>query len=280
MVETIFYKVPNRYVPQVQAKLKAYMCNELWFVCSTAISASVIVVYFADKLWDLIWSVVFDLYSPEKPKIPTRLHLSIKGLCTKITEYKGTHTSFLCEVPTVTGEYGTVTIPSDFNSPFAPAPGHQNILKTNEMITEENLQLSIDAKCAFKQCHEVLRDPDKELLVLMLTDKDRKQSSNVPYSYPVAYALKGSSMSNKHLRDLVEKVRDELLSRKIPVLCEAYDGQWHKFITEDSEGNSLTLLHGRDHWNRFTNMSKDKCIEQIATLLLRDQHMNLSECQS
>ena len=134
------------------------------------------------------------------------------------------------------------------------------------MITEENLQLRINVKCTFKQCHEVLHDPGKELLVFMLTDKDRKQSSNVPYSYPVAYALKGSTMPNNHLRYLVEKVRDELLSRKIPVLCEAYDGQWHKFITEDSEGNSLTLLHGRDNWNRFTNMSKDKCIEQIAAL--------------
>ena len=73
VAETIFYKVPNRYMPQVQAQLKAYMCNELWFVCSTAISASVIVVYFADKLWELIWNVVLDLYASDKPKIPTRL---------------------------------------------------------------------------------------------------------------------------------------------------------------------------------------------------------------
>ena len=92
-------------------------------------------------------------------------------------------------------------------------------------------------------------------------DKDRKQANNVPYSYPVAYAVKGSSMSNNHVRYLVEKVREELLARKIPVLCEAYDSQWHKFITEDCEGNSLTLLHARDNWNKFTNMSKEKCIE-------------------
>ena len=46
------------------------------------------------------------------------------------------------------------------------------MLKTTEMLTEENLQLSVDAKCTFKQCHKVLCDPGRELLVFMLTDKD------------------------------------------------------------------------------------------------------------
>ena len=266
IAETIFYEVPSRYIAQVQAQLKAYMCNELWFVCSIAISATVIVVHFDEKLWTSIWDIIVDLYMPEKPKIPTRLHPNIKQLRCDIIESKSTHTSFLCEVPMVTGEYGTVTIPNNFTSPYAPAPGCQNILKTNDIITEENHQISMDAKCAFKQCHEVLRDPGKELLVLMLTDKDRKQTNNVPYSYPIAYALKGSSMSNSHLRFLVDKVREELLSRQIPVLCEAYDGQWHKFITQNCEGQSLTLLHGRENWNKFASLSKDKCIEHIAAL--------------
>ena len=166
----------------------------------------------------------------------------------------------------VTGEYGSVTIPQNFNSPYSPAPGRHSILKTNERITQENFLLNADAKGAFKQCHKVLWDPGKELLVFMLTDKDRKQSRNVPYSYTVAYALKGNSMTNNHLHFLVDKVRNELKLRNIPVLCEAYDGQWHKFVTEDKKRNSLTLLHGRDNWNKVSNMSKDKCIEHIASL--------------
>ena len=172
----------------------------------------------------------------------------------------------MCEVPTVTGEYGSVTIPPNFNSPYAPAPVRQSILKTNERITQENFLLYADAKCAFKQCHQVLHDPGKELLVFMLMDKDRKQNNNVPYSYPVAYALKGSSMTNTHLQFLVEKVRDKLCERKIPILCEAYDGQWHKFITEDKNGNSLTKLHRHENWNRVAAMSKEKCIREIGAL--------------
>ena len=36
--ETIYYEVPTRYVPQIQAELKAYNCSELSLVCSTVVS--------------------------------------------------------------------------------------------------------------------------------------------------------------------------------------------------------------------------------------------------
>ena len=73
-----------------------------------------------------------------------------------------------------------------------------------------NKFISIDAKSAFTSWHEVLRTPAKELLVFMLTNKDRKQNKHVPYSYPVAYVLKGSSMSNCNLHFMVNKLRNEL----------------------------------------------------------------------
>ena len=89
----------------------------------------------------------------------------------------------------------------------------------------------------------------------MITDKDRKQEHNIPYSFPVAYALKGSSMSNDHLHFMVDKVRNELRNRNIPILCETYDGQWHKHITESRNGKSLTQFHGRELWNKMSGLS-------------------------
>ena len=62
---------------------------------------------------------------------------------------------------------------------------------------------------------------------------------------------------------MVSKVHLELQKRSIPILCETYDGQWHKFITEDNCSRCLTKLHVKETWNKFGNMSKDKCIEQI-----------------
>ena len=119
------------------------------------------------------------------------------------------------------------------------------------------------AASAFKQCHEVLHDPGKELLVFILTDKDRKQDKNIPYSYLIAYAMKHSSMTNNHLQHMVNKIRMELQRRHIPILCEVYDGQWHKHVTENADSHRLTQLFGCDNWNHIADLTKDKCIEQL-----------------
>ena len=86
----------------------------------------------------------------------------------------------------------------------------------------------------------------------MLTNKDRKQHKQVPYSYPIAYAMKGTSMSNSDLQYMVKKLRNMLLENKIPVLCEAYDGQWHNHITQSNDGESLTRMHGHATWNSIS----------------------------
>ena len=104
--------------------------------------------------------------------------------------------------------------------------------------------LSVNATSSFQECHQVLRDPGKELLVFMITDKDSKQQRNIPYSYPVAYSLKGACMNDSHLQYMVDKVRTELRKRNIPILCETYDGQWHKHITE----NKLSMVSDKAPW--------------------------------
>ena len=78
--EHIYYDIPMCYVPQIQAELKAYNCSELWLVCSTAVSASVIVVNYDNILWESIFEIVEELYGPEKPVLPTRLHQNVKDL--------------------------------------------------------------------------------------------------------------------------------------------------------------------------------------------------------
>ena len=266
--ETIYYEVPTRYVPQIQAELKAYDCSELWLVCSTAISTSVIVINYDNILWESIFKIMEELYGPEKPVIPTRLHGHLKDLRVTIAKSKKTHSHLMCEVPTVTGEAGNITLDPHFKSPYSLVPGRINMCSTLEDITEMNTNLSQKAIAAFKEWHQVLRDLGKELLVFMLTDKDRKYDRNVPYSFPVAYALKGSSMTNSHLKYMVDTLRNELKLRNIPVICETYDGQWHKYITENSNGTRLTHLFGRDNWNRISNLTKDKCLEEIISMFI------------
>ena len=87
--------------------------------------------------------------------------------------------------------------------------------------------------------------------------------------------MKGTSMSNSDLQYMVKKLRNTLIENKIPVLCEAYDGQWHNHITLSNDGESLTRMHGRTTWNSISRLSKDKCIEQISShSILKTGHKN------
>ena len=63
----IFYDVPARYMLQLQAEMKAYSCNELWFVCFMAVSETVTIVRYDETLWNKAWDVLINLYDNEKP---------------------------------------------------------------------------------------------------------------------------------------------------------------------------------------------------------------------
>ena len=56
---------------KLQSELKSYNCTELWLLCSTAISATVIIVLFDEHIWNRIWDLTCALYEPDNPNIPT-----------------------------------------------------------------------------------------------------------------------------------------------------------------------------------------------------------------
>ena len=51
--------------------------------------------------------------------------------------------------------------------------------------------------------------------------------------------MKDPSLSTSDVRGLVNKCRNELKDRSIPILCEAYDGQWLRLCTFDESGISI-----------------------------------------
>ena len=263
--EIVYYEIPPRHVPQLLAEMKAYKCSELWLVCSIQRSCTVISVTFDEDLWNSIWSLVIEFYDAEKPKMQTRVHPLNSELRLRINTFIKQHSQLICEVPTVTGEFGNVYLDPTFSSPFSPNMPREKVHLDINLIQSENKAISSESISAFNACHEVLWIPAKELLVFMLTNKDRKQNKHIPYSYPIVYAMKGSSMTNADLQYMVTKLRDVLYAKKIPVLCEAYDGQWHNHITQNSKGVHLTKMHGKFSWSHISKLSKDKCIEELST---------------
>ena len=71
-----------------------------------------------------------------------------------------------------------------------------------------------------------LQKMPREMGTFMLNDKDKFHSDKIPNLAPMAYIMKGKSLCTEDLHYLVNSCRDESQKRKIPLLCEVYDGQW------------------------------------------------------
>ena len=73
-----------------------------------------------------------------------------------ITSFTRSNSVFMCEVPTITGEYGNVYINPNFSSPYSPNTQRQIPEINLEYITKQNKFLKIECTGSFTACHEVL----------------------------------------------------------------------------------------------------------------------------
>ena len=159
--------------------------------------------------------------------------------------------------------YGTLSIDAELPSPYAVKKNQETAEISHEEIQRLTKLGHTECLTFFNQAHTALRTQAHEVIVFMLTEKNRIQHDSIPYAYPVAYALKGASMTNADLRYLVDTVREACRNRNIPLLCEVYDGQWQNFITTSRDGKHLTKLHARNSWNRISALTKDKVLEEM-----------------
>ena len=75
---------------------------------------------------------------------------------------------------------------------------------------------------------------------------------------------RGKNMSNLDLKFLINKVRDTLKEKNIPLLVENYDGQWLNCMMLSESGEPLTKIRlVQQIWGQFKKMGKQRLIEDI-----------------
>ena len=92
----------------------------------------------------------------------------------------------------------------------------------------------------------------------MATDSDGILKPGIPPHIPVAYGLRGHSMSNDIVRNIRNDIRNELKLRNTAVLCEVYDGQFHDLIVRSDCGKVLTQIQNAKDFFRETMENCDK----------------------
>ena len=140
------------------------------------------------------------MYFKENPKRPNRLSATSKAISEEIKSYRDTYTEFICEVPSVKGITAGITQIRE-DSPYV-LPVTSLYEKASQPITQTEVEPVFTAAIAcLKDAHEVCRKKATEVIVWILSDTDRCYDSQIPYSIPVAYAMKGYSLGVKQEAD-------------------------------------------------------------------------------
>ena len=131
-----------------------------------------------------------------------------------------------------------------------------------------------------KKSFELSRKKATEILMFLLSTSDREKSANGIEQTPIAYAMKGSSLSTNVMRNLIEKVLDECKERNVSILCECCDGQWWKNVFCDIDGNPLTRMqYQKQVWNEVLQIKKNEIINYLIKCSTVSESMlkNISE---
>ena len=132
-----------------------------------------------------------------------------------------------------------------------------------------------------EEAYELQRRKATELLAFVISDTDRIHSAEHPNQIPIAYALKGYSLSTGALHKMVNVVWNKCNEHGIDALYEATDGQWAHNCTRAEDGSPLTRIQfQKDVWNKFVRNSKStlynillsyskvdkRCLEELSGL--------------
>lgn len=261
----IHYDIPIYYSCQLLAGMKVKNAKQCWYVSYSKQSTTLLSLRYSDEVWAKVWSLIKELFDTYRPKLPTNKNVGWLELKKVLSTYLHTHSTLICEIPSMTGNYVTQDNSMHDDIYLHVLPTMPSTIKPNSILSSIK-QISIDARCVTEECFELLRKKSNEILAFILTNTDRHKSPLSIAHVPIAYAMKGNSLSTTILRHLIDEVRNECKARKVAILCEVCDGQWMPLVIKDKNGYPLTRLQFQKFiWRKCIAMSKDELLSYLCS---------------
>ncbi|MEW8542406.1 MAG: YqaJ viral recombinase family protein, partial [Candidatus Thiodiazotropha sp.] len=260
----VHYDLPKYYIPQVLAEMAVLGTDRLLYVCYTEESTTVHLVEFSQSIWDKICDEVKSIYGKENPKRPTKRSSHVAKLLTDIEEFKKTNVTFLCEVQSSKGLECREMI-SDLHGKLC---FHINPGTSEETLNIRTVQTWLyECLTCLESSYQLTRNRASEFLGFMISDLDRLYKEEELHAVPIAYGLKGYSLSTQTLRAMMEYVLFECHKRGLYVPVCSCDGQWHRVAVRDRHDNPLTLLQlQKDIWKYVRSLDKGVIMNEIGDL--------------
>ena len=182
-------------------------------------------------------------------KVPNRRTLFSKEIIPKkISEFLDNCVELLIEVPSVAdhSQHCKEVIKNPTTSHFKESPCLLPSL-CNDIVhpifTLKDLkECAASLKDVICRGYHLSRRKAKELFVCLLSSANRLYNPELPLYFSIFYGKKGKTFSSEEKRQVYDTVMDACVERDINVLATSFDGECFSLITEDNEGNPLTVI--------------------------------------
>ena len=261
----VYYEIPKYYIPQLLCERSAYACHELLFTCWSKNSTTVFKVLFDEELWTSMWDHLILCYGGQQCKRPSKFPENKKVLEEMIESFRKQNVKFIGEFPSCSVESN----PQDVK--YEGGSGHtfnsNTIIEHQEIRCVEVLKPIHELSKVIDDIYKLSRTSASEILVFMASDLNRSYNEELNNAHPIAYALKGASMTNEVFTNMMQHVVEKCIEHGLKVVATSSDGQWHKYGVRDKDGRPLTVHQlQRDVWSKNISKQKQELLKHFRSL--------------
>lgn len=257
-----YYQIPLYYIPQILCEMRAVQSKKLLFTCWAEQSITVFEVENDPMLWESCWLELTNLYGPDCTSRPKHFSEVSKTLKNSIRVFRDNNTKLCAEFPSIRVISGQTSTPEYVSGPYRIPEIHT--YAEVEVLLETVLEVLSNLKQWHKETYNHLRCVASEILVFMVSDLNRIYDMENNNAHVVGYAMKGPSMRQSVLRNMMKDVINSCEQQGLSVLITASDGQWHQYGVKDDNDLPLTVHQlQKQVWGKIRSLDKSKLQTRI-----------------
>ena len=248
---------------EIIATMRVVKCMKLWAISTNENIASVTECVYSGSVWKAIWNEIRGIYDQKIPALPKTTSDIKERLFPILASFGTDNTRSLLQVQLLEESVGRYQIHEKFTPYNIPKTPQRS--ENTEYKIEDFIDICYEISELIEEGYNYLRVEASEILAFVATNSDRIIQAGIPPHLPVAYGMRGHSLSMKTMRNMVNDIRNELKKRNTSVLCEVYDGQFHQLIVRSENSEPLTKLQMmHDHFKDVMTMyDKSELLEKI-----------------
>lgn len=280
----VLYSPRKSHVPQTCAQMQIWDTEASLYATASLDTVSIIFMQHSSDLWNRLWELCKEYYDDNHLAVPNYIS-DLTPECRQLVDnFIQENSLFFCEIPLIRSRYTADdmdvimqrhTISNNFPFHQQHATHVQVEPRDWEQVITDMKNILPKVKEGIIQSFELERRKATQLLLFVLSNVDRFSSRTSPLGIPIAYALRGKSMSSAPMRQLLSGVQNYLHANNITVVAQCFDGEWAQVGLRDKNDKPLTMYElQRDTWNMFSDMSMAKAISFVTdkTLVTFQDH--------